>query len=369
MRIGTLSLNINTDDLNYGAMLHSWAFQQVVKKMDTVEKTEVIDYTTDMLSDFDGKHPVISYLKMKRFRSALKLILSGSSYKKRYRKFKMFVRKNVETSEKHYNRKKLSNDVLPYDCLICESDVIWSPKFFNDNLDPVFFLSFDSAAGKKKIIYSASMANADFNEKTNKQLRRYLKAPDYISCRESFACEKVISESGRKAEHVIDPVMLLKAEDYRPICAKRLIKEPYLLLYIPLGYNSDYQKAAEKYAKEKNLKVVELSFFKWQSVKHTVFADAGIEDFLSLIKNADVVFTNSFHAVCFSLLFHVEFYAFYRKTGRKTEDFCKWIGISERHMDIADFRECDSLNFEKLDEIIEEKRQLSLEWLDKAVNG
>lgn len=367
MKIGTLSLNINTDDLNYGAMLHSWAFQQVLKKLEVTESTEIINYTTDMLADFNGEYPVLSYLKMKRIRSAIKLVLSGSSYKKRYAKFKDFTKKHMCVSDIHYNRKKLESSALPYDCLICESDVIWSPKFFNDNLDPVFFLSFPSAKKLKRIIYSASMANADFNDQTTEKLKKYLKAPQYISCRESFACDIVKKVSGRKAEHVLDPVMLLEEKDYLSICSDRLINEPYLLLYIPLGYNSDYQKTAEKYAKAHGIKVVELSYFTWQNHNHTVIADAGIEDFLSLIKNAEVVFTNSFHAVCFSLLFHVDFYAFSRKTGRKTEDFCQWLGISDRHMNINDFNEKPPIDYPALDSVISEKRNLSINWLKKTL--
>ena len=367
MKIGTLSLNINTDDLNYGAMMHSWAFQQVLKKMDITEKAEIIDYTTGMLSDFDGNHPAVSYFRMKRVRSAVKILLSGTHYKKRYAKFKRFTREHMDVSEKHYSPKTLRNSSLPYDCLICESDVIWSPKFFHDKLDPAFFLYFRAAKGKKRIIYAASMANAEFNEQTEKQLKKYLGSLEYIFCRESFACTKVKEVSGKTAEHVLDPVMLLNAEDYLPVCSERLVKEPYLLLYIPVGYNGDYQKAAEKYACENNLRLVELSYFTFQGRNHTVIADAGIEDFLSLIKNAETVFTNSFHAACFSLLFHVDFYVFSRKTGRKTEDFCQWLGISERCMNVNDFEVKKPLDFEQTDKTIEEKRRTSLEWLEKAV--
>lgn len=39
MKVGTISLNINAPDFNYGAMLHSWAFQQFLKKLDCVDYT------------------------------------------------------------------------------------------------------------------------------------------------------------------------------------------------------------------------------------------------------------------------------------------------------------------------------------------
>ena len=46
MKIGTLSVNINTPDYNYGALLQSYAFIEYLKKLDFVEHAEVIDYIT-----------------------------------------------------------------------------------------------------------------------------------------------------------------------------------------------------------------------------------------------------------------------------------------------------------------------------------
>ena len=42
--IGTISINFNAPDFNYGAILHSWAFQQYLIKSGLAEKTEIIDF-------------------------------------------------------------------------------------------------------------------------------------------------------------------------------------------------------------------------------------------------------------------------------------------------------------------------------------
>ena len=63
MKVGTLSLNINTDDLNYGAMLHSWAFQQVLKQQECVQSTEIIDYTTKILEGFVPEQKTVNKAK------------------------------------------------------------------------------------------------------------------------------------------------------------------------------------------------------------------------------------------------------------------------------------------------------------------
>ena len=67
MSIGTLSLNINTHDLNYGALLHTWAFQHLLINKFKVE-TEVIDYVTPQFENRILKYPWINSIKEKKYR-------------------------------------------------------------------------------------------------------------------------------------------------------------------------------------------------------------------------------------------------------------------------------------------------------------
>lgn len=371
MIIGTLSLNINTDDLNYGAILHSWSFQQIMDSIDigTKVETEVISYIPVKLKDFNRLRPITSYIRKNKWRTALKLVLTFGGYDRRLKKFISFQKNHMVVSKKVYSQEALKRENLKYDCLICESDVIWSPRFFDGNLDPVFFCALDNMKGKKKIIYAASMANCEFDENEKKQFIELTKYPDYISCREKYAVNFVKKNTERDANYVIDPVLLLKGEKYEQICSNRIIREPYLLLYIPLGFNRDYQRVAKKYAKEHNLKLVELSYYYINNISHKVISDAGVEDFISLIKYADVVFTNSFHAVCFSVLFHVDFYAFKRTTGKKTEDICDSLGLLDRYMDVKAFSEKAPIDYIMVEEIVQKLRDESISWLKKALQS
>lgn len=369
MRIGTLSLNINNDDLNYGAMLHSWAFCRFIHKTRPQDSAEIINYVPQKFTDFNKKLPVISYLKIGRYQTAAARMLCHYSYNKRLKNFYEFQKEHMAVSKVKYTYNALKEADLPYDCLVCESDVVWSADFFKGRFDPAFFLALKNMRDKKKIIYAASMANAEFSEDDKKLFRRLVKSPDFISCRESYAAKLVNEETDRSAVHTVDPVLLLEPQDYDPICSGRSVKEPYLLLYIPLGYDKRYAEAAKRYARRHNLKVVELSMYAWHGISHKVMADAGIEDFLSLIRYADAVFTNSFHAVCFCALFHVDFYAFDRRTGRKTEDFCELLELHDRYMKVEDFHECQAIDFEKTDAILNKHKQRSVQWLYKALDS
>ena len=91
MNIGTISFNINTPDFNYGAMLHSWAFQQYLLKQEFVDSAEVIDYTMPILEGRHRNMPFIDSLLHFRVRTACKQILTCRLYQERLRKFNDFV--------------------------------------------------------------------------------------------------------------------------------------------------------------------------------------------------------------------------------------------------------------------------------------
>ncbi|MBU5478969.1 polysaccharide pyruvyl transferase family protein [Eubacterium sp. MSJ-13] len=164
MRIGTISLNINAPDFNYGAMLHSWAFQKYLKNLDYVEYTEIIDYTMPILEGQDLKYPFRQALLGKHLRSLIYYLKNYSIYKRRFNKFEKFIKANICKSQNKYTQATLNEAKLNYDCVICESDVIWSPGFSGGHFDKSFFLALDSMQNMKKIAYAPSMANGEMND-------------------------------------------------------------------------------------------------------------------------------------------------------------------------------------------------------------
>lgn len=370
LKIGTLSININTDDLNHGAVLHSWAFQRYLQKTYDCE-VEIIDYTTPNLYGRDLKHPVASLIQQKKYRSALVALASFNSYKRRYEKFQKFKDEHMAMSSARYSRDSLNKADLKYDIVICESDVIWTPnKRFGGDFDKAFFLALDSMKDKKRIAYAPSMGNLTFTQEETERFRNLVKNMDAVSCREKYASDFVRSTCGIPAETVVDPVLLLEADDYRDIEAGRLVKEPYLLLYAPLEYNLDFIKFADRYGKEHGLKVVELSRYGFDSVFHKTISDAGIGEFLSLIKYADMIFCNSFHGVCFSVIYQKQFFAFGRPSGRKYEEFCERIGLENRFVKTVDKNtklETTDIDYHKVSESLNEMVRVSKDYLQRNI--
>lgn len=367
MKVGTISLNIHTHDLNYGAVLHSWAFQRYLMKYKFVE-ADVIDYITPRYYRMNLKYPAISLIKNGKVRSALFSCARLFSHAKRFDKFEEFVKNNFRLSKQRYSIESLEKANLDYDVLVCESDVIWSPNFFGGEFDPAFFLHLQSMEGKKKVAYSPSMANGGLNKHQEEEIREWTKDFFAISARESYTVEYLKNICERDVEWVLDPVFLLDAKEYDRIACERLIDEPYLLLYFPLEHNVDIIKRAKEYAKAHNLKLVEISRFPWDKLSHKTITDAGIEEFLSLIKHSEMVFSNSFHAVCFAAIYQKQFIGFSRKTGLKIKDICERLGVPD-HFVQAKSMNLDILPIDycKVNKVLEKEITRSKEFIEKSI--
>ena len=96
-----------------------------------------------------------------------------------------------------------------------------------------------------------------------------------------------INSNGIQVFRTIDPTLLLTTEDYDTIAASRIITEKYLLLYAR-RYNKEMEAFAEKIARDNGWTIVEISLRSTNSAKgHKMFYEAGIEEFLSLVKYSE----------------------------------------------------------------------------------
>ena len=69
---------------------------------------------------------------------------------------------------------------------------------------------------------------------------------------------------------------------------------------------------ADRLAERNGWKVVDISLRAENANKHKMAYDAGVEEFLSLVKNCEYVVTNSFHSIIFATQFCRPFVAFSR---------------------------------------------------------
>lgn len=223
-----------------------------------------------------------------------------------------------------------------YNAFITGSDQVWNPRLFRN----VYSLLFSN---KMKFSYAASIAteNVDSN-----QLRNYQKAlSDYIrvSVRERSALN--ILGFYPNVQLCLDPVFLLSDDQWNDLCTSNIIKGEYIFAYF-LGDNLVAREETVKYATKLGKKLVTIPYLlnKFRKCDYN-FGDIQVSDvspqvFLSLIKYSDCVFTDSFHAICFSYIFKKNFYVFKRdgsgSMNTRITDVLETLELNDRYVESID---------------------------------
>ena len=90
---------------------------------------------------------------------------------------------------------------------------------------------------------------------------------------------------------------------------------------------------------------------------------------LSLIKEAEYVFTSSYHGLVFSILFHKPFYASFSKSPSRAVSLLSDIYLSNRLLKPKSaIPQVESdIDYSKIDSIIDAKRMVSINYLESVL--
>lgn len=213
-----------------------------------------------------------------------------------------------------------------------------------------------------------------------KLFKRILENMDYISVREESAKAALQPLTEKKIHVVLDPVMLLKAEEWKEVAAVPVIDEPYIFCYF-LGepenrHNEQFRAIADIIGRkvrcisgEQNLYVRE---------QDLEIMDAGPREFIGNILGAEMVFVNSFHGTVFSIILHKKFWVFCRdkqsishSANSRIIDLLKIFGLENRVLSDGEIPSYEKLHqpidYQAVDTILAEKRIDSLEWISNAI--
>lgn len=325
MKIKTITCH---DVYNVGASLQAYALQQYL--MNLGHDVEIIDYKPDYLS----KHYNIRAVNNPRFdRPIIRTVYLAMKLPGRLKALKSERKKNFDqfrreklklTSKRYHSNEELIAELPDADLFICGSDQIWNPLFQNGK-DAAFFLNF-VPENKKKVSYAASFAVETISESDKIRMQQWLRKFDAISVREKSGLF-ILESMGLKGKCVCDPVLLLNREKWDSII-QSFDSEKYLFMY-DFDSSAFVMEVVQRIAKERNLKIY--SFFE-SPIADKVLKNLGPQEFLGVIKNADVVLSNSFHATVFSVIYHKEFYVIERDEAINTrmKDFLTLLGLEER---------------------------------------
>ena len=335
-RVAAISFTTYSKHLNYGAVLHGWAFQRVLASMGC--PSTVIDYVPRNLDGYSLKFPFLS-AGQRRIVPAVRFVLrwafSFFANLRKCRKFKRFMRDNLRLTERRYRERDLvtGNCALDrFEVFVCEADVTWK-KRPEAPFDRGFLLDFPAARAKTRVAYAPSLGADPFPPDEEAVFMESVRGFAAVSTREREGAEYVGRLLGREIPWVLDPTLLLAASDYMRIADAPAGGEPYVLLYTCMRYNLRMVFEAERYARRLGKRLIEVGNYGINRLlhRHTVVDDAGVGEWLALFRDADAVICNSFHGICFSLIFRKPFYVFSRGAeDTRFLNICRATGLEPR---------------------------------------
>ena len=314
MKVGLVPLLY--DEYNYGGVLQFYALQKVLNN-NSIDN-DIIYFNNDEIitqPKLSGTAKVVYKIKIfasKVLRRKLTNTLNNKMLTRR--------QKIDQFKKKYYNQTLNENSISykDYDAFICGSDQIWNPGWARRRA----FLEF-VPDDTNKIIYAASLGCESLSDAQKEQYKWRIERLQNVSVREESG-KTILDEfiDSKDIKLVLDPTLLLLPNEWLEI-----VKEPketnYVFTYF-LGKYDDKLNFIREFADKQHLKIINIPFASGEKIDKVDFGDTKIIDadpgeFIGLIKNAEYVFTDSFHACVFSILFKKEFFVFQRDNNGRMQ--------------------------------------------------
>lgn len=345
-------LTLNTH--NYGNRLQNYALTLALRKMtgDTVETVRV--------DQSGGLKNALRY-PLSRTKTWMRSLRDDGA--KRALKFIEFTHRYVPTV--YLTPAKI---LARPGTFVVGSDQCWNPDWGlgmrADGLQCLIGVPSD-----RKLSYAASFGVSleHFDDQARKRYGEWLRTFDHLSVREDEAVRIVKEVSGKDAQWVLDPTMLLDEYEWASVEQKPTgfdcEDEAYVVTYL-LG-NEALSSLIDARAASRGLPVVSIT---------EESPECGPAEFIWLLRHAAEVLTDSFHCTVFSLLFHKPFLVLKREDhladmSSRFESLKRFPGFAERLrlQDEVDLNEIPSMDWSSFETELERLRAESSRWLKSAL--
>lgn len=298
MKIGILSYhNAN----NFGAALQAYALCEFLAL-----NGYDCEYLNYRCKSIEKRYRSMSLLDLRTWIKRPMEIIRDHSFER--------FRKAISISHNVFSRENIQMANRIYDGFLVGSDQVWN-YHLNGN-DTTYLLDFST---KPCMSYASSLGLPIIEPQYVKQYVDFLGKFKSLLVRESAAKSLLEGLGIGPCYVVLDPCFLLDAEHWSRQ-TQPLIKEDYILYYTFDAKNT--KRFSARFSQSiHGLKVCKLGggigIGDFISPNTIVKYMSGPNDFLSLIKNAKLVVTDSFHATVFSIIFKKPFVVFFRNRPGK----------------------------------------------------
>ena len=295
MKIGILT---HPQHFNYGGILQCFALSTFLEQMG--HEVVVINRRPNSCK---VKEICVSFL-----RRCHVLCYYNKNAVERGAKMRSFIEKKLVRTKEIKSNRAINSVCKNYgiQAVVVGSDQVWRADFamrFGYN----YFLDF-VPHNVKKISYAASFGLSTWNytQDQTEKIKELLAGFRGVSVREKDAVTLCKEHLGLEVMQMPDPTLLLSESDYGKLASPRLVEDKYVFVYW-LGEKSRIEAKIKEYESQQ-YKVVYVGLREQRELP-------SIADWLSYIKYADVVLTDSFHGCVFSIMFKKRLQVFANDSG------------------------------------------------------
>lgn len=344
---------------NYGNRLQNYAVQETLKKLGL--EVETLSFEQ---SKINFKVLIKYYLQK----------ISGYKLPGEKNFWKLYIPKVIKFenfNKKYIKTVKINNlkEIREKDFFVVGSDQVWNPEWYEDCKikKEMYLLTF--ADDSKKICFSPSFSVEKLPSKWEEWFKVNLNKFPRLSVREDTGAKIIENLTGRKAEVLIDPTLMLSKEEWKKLSADNKITEKdYILTYFLGGRDEKTDEDFKKYSKELDTKVYNLLDYS----QPDIYTSDPCE-FVNLIDNAKLVVTDSFHACVFSFIFKKPF-LLYNRIGKsdmmsRMDTFLKKFKLERKYIFSKEKNELLECEYEQGYEILKQEQKKVYKFLEDCVKN
>ena len=356
---------------NYGSILQSYATQKAFENLGF--ECFIINYSKEEEKGLNlAKTLCYNSKKWSKnlFTRIVYSIIQTPNYFVAYKKFEKFRAHLLNQTIEYTSFEDLKSNPPIADIYCTGSDQVWG-KIGRDKIDKTYFLEF-VPENSKCISYAASIGTSSISQEMVKYFQKYLKKYGKILVREKSAVDILEKIGFKNTEMVLDPTLLLDCNQWENLTTIKPSNKKYILVY-QLHDNKKMEIYCKRMSKILGLKLIRIcpSFQSLFRTGNGVLLPTPSE-FLSYIKNAEYIITDSFHGTVFSIIFNKEFVDIMPKdTSTRIENLLELFDLKNRILkNYEDFSIFDKkINYDYVNEKLVAERTKSIEKLLKAIAG
>ena len=352
---------------NYGSVLQTYATQRVLEDKDI--EVEIINYIRK--KNLDSNLSSTWTRSDNGPRKIIKRILLQPTIKRWKQVFNGYLEQNIKTSSSVYTcEEDFKLAPIQADVFCTGSDQVWNSGW-NDGVETPFYLTF-VPDNVPKIALAASIGKSELDQAECRRVFPLLRRYDYISMRETSSVS-FLKESGfNNVEFCLDPTQLLSREQWLEHAVEyRGMPEKYVLIY-QLNHDKQFDHYAVEFARKKGLPLYRIcTRYDQVRLSGKPLIIPQVQQWLSLVANAEYVLTNSFHATAFCINLNTQFVSIFpNEYSCRIEDVLRLYGLEDRRLksydqlDIAD----KQIDFNRTNLILNENRERCLKLIKKMIH-